>query len=72
MGWMGWHCANIYHSLQEIKKLYNFAKKNNLICTFGSDYHGNLTWDKYDCEVGRLTELGIDSIQTQQLIISKR
>ena len=68
----GIEVAHSAHSLQEIKKLYNFAKKNNLICTFGSDYHGNLTWDKYDCEVGRLTELGIDSIQTQQLIISKR
>lgn len=64
----GIEVAHSGHNVEQIKKLYNFAKRHGLVITFGSDYHGNLTWNKYDCEVGMLTNLGVDSQQVKKML----
>lgn len=43
----------------EVKFLYDYAKKNNLLVSCGSDYHGN---DRYNIECNFLTEEMIQDI----------
>lgn len=60
------HSCNI--KIEEIKALNEYCSKNNLIRTFGSDFHGNKVFDGYKCNVGLLTVMQKTSKQIKNML----
>ena len=55
----GIEICNNPNSKEEVEFLYNYAKKNNLLVSCGSDYHGN---NRYSLECEYLNDYMVNDI----------